>query len=181
MELIKAFEAASNREDTDAVLDMFVDEGWSYHVWGGHATDRHSLRYYLDFLAGHANPKDEYEDCQPDGEGVTCTWAMHGPPDGGCNEAIGVGVIHFRITFVFQDGKIQSVVGDITSEEKPSVSAAIGKKNEWAAANRPEMFEELLAGFGAPADRSGRDWAEIDLDICREYEEATGGQARESG
>jgi hypothetical protein len=57
LDIIKAFKAASNRGDTDAVLDLFVEEGWSYHVWGGHATDKHSLRYHLDFLARHANPQ----------------------------------------------------------------------------------------------------------------------------
>ena len=81
--------------------------------------------------------------------------------------SINVGGIKVCITVV-------GFVGDITSEEKASVSAAIGRKNGWAEANRPEKYRAFVALFGAPPGRSGREWAEVDLEICREYLEATG-------
>ena len=43
LDLIKAFESAMNRGDTDAALDMFVDEGLEHRVLGDYVTDKEGL------------------------------------------------------------------------------------------------------------------------------------------
>jgi hypothetical protein len=168
LDIIKALEDAMNHGDTDAALDLFVDEGLRYHVWGAAAEDKDSLRYCLDFYIGIGNPDNTYRDCQTEGDKVTCTWDTY---DGVCYEAFGISVLHFHVTFTFQDHRIRGMVGDIVSGEKATLEAAIAKKNAWAAVNLPEKFREFQSFF-EPSGRSGREFAELDLEICAEYLEA---------
>ena len=169
LDLIRDFEAAMNRGDTDAALDLFVDKELTVIANGGYAEDKETLRYYLDHYAGMANPEDQFQDCQPEGEGVTCVWSRH---DGVCLEALGIGVEHFRVTFLFQDHKIRSMVGWRVLDEVTAYAEASGKMYTWADANIPEKmwkFTAFVVRLGPP---SGWEWAELELEICRDYMEA---------
>jgi hypothetical protein len=168
LDIIKVYESAMIRGDTDGALDLFVDEGLRYEVWGAYAEDKESLRYWLDFFIGVGHPDDTHRDCQSAGEEVVCIQDFY---DGVCLEAFGLDVMHFEITFAFQNGKIRAMSGDIVNDEKVAFYAAKAKKDEWAAENVPEMWQEFLSFIGT-MEGSGRELAELDLEICGEYLEA---------
>lgn len=168
LDIIKVYESAMNRGDTDVALDLFVDEGLRYKVWGAYAEDKESLRYWLDFFIGIGHPDNTHRDCQSAGEEVVCILDFY---DGVCLEAIGFDVMHFEITFTFQNGKIRAMSGDIVSDEKAAIEAAIFKKNGWAAENVPEKWREFQS-FIETTEGSGREFAELDKEICGEYLEA---------
>ena len=168
LDIIKAYESAMNRGDTDAALDLFVDEGLRYQVWGASAEDKEGLRFWLGWFIGMGHPDDTYRDCEPAGEEVVCIQDTY---DGVCLEAFGFDVLHYEITFTFQNDKIRAMSGDIVRDEKAALEAAIAKKNEWAAENVPEMWQKWMS-FYVTMEGSGREWAELDLEICGEYLEA---------
>ena len=168
LDIIKAYESAMHRGDTDAALDLFVDEGLRYEVWAAYAEDKESLRFWLDYWIGVGHPDDTYRDCQPAGEEVTCIQDLY---DGVCLEAFGLDVMHSEITFAFQNGKIRAMSGDIVNDQKVAFYGAVAKKNEWAAENIPEKWREWLS-IPETAGGSGREFAELDLEICGEYLEA---------
>jgi len=170
LDLIKGLEASMNQGDTDAALELFVDQGLDFTLWGASAEDKEGLRFYLDFFVGVGHPEDGYRDCQSEGDTVTCILETY---DGICLEAFGMEVMHYRVAFKFQDHRIRSVLGDIVSEEKPGVEAAIRKKNTWLAANRPEKYRALQDPISSAL--TGREWAELDLELCRDYLEASSG------
>jgi hypothetical protein len=168
LDIIKVYESAMNRGDTDGALDLFVDEGLRYQVWGAYAEDKESLRYWLDYFIGVGHPDDTHRDCQSAGEEVVCIQDFY---DGVCLEAFGLDVMHFEITFAFQNGKIRAMSGDIVNAEKVAFYAEKAKKDGWAAENVPEMWRKFLSLIGT-MEGSGRELAELDLEICGEYLEA---------
>ena len=168
LDIIRVYESAMNRGDTDVALDLFVDEGLRYEVWAAYAEDKESLRYWLDWFIGVGHPDTTHRDCQSAGEEVVCILDNY---DGVCLEAFGLDVMHFEITFTFQNGKIRAMSGDIVSDEKAAIMAWIAKKNEWAAENVPEKMREFQS-FIETTEGSGREFAELDMEICGEYLEA---------
>jgi len=170
LDLIKAFESAMNRDDTDSAMDLFHEDGFVYSLRTQHSTDKKSLRYFLDEWAVLGSPNNTYRDCQSEGEQVTCILDCIG--DGSVvAEAFGLDVIHYQVTFAFQDNKIREMIGDVVSDEAAAVDAAIGEVLDWALENIPETYLEHQRELAA-SDRSGRKVGELVVEMCREYVEA---------
>ena len=168
LEIIKALESAWNQGDTDAALDLFVDEGLDYRVGVFTVQNKDALGWIHDGFHSLGSTEDVYEECQSEGEEVTCTWSYY---DGICLEAQGLEVVHFRVTFTFEGHKIRSMSGAPFSEERPVYQEALEKWGAWAAANRPEEWRryENAVALGL----TGRRWGEIASEMCRDYLEAT--------
>jgi hypothetical protein len=154
-----------NRGDTDAALDLFVDEGLRYDVIGDYAGDKESLRYYMDWWPAGASPQDAFTGCQSEGEEVTCIWEKYGE----C--LLGFDALRFQITFTFQDHRIQGMVGDIVKDQQAAFEAAFAGMFQWLAENDPALGRELESA-STGSERSGRKAGELLAQICREYMEA---------
>ena len=166
LDIVKAFKDAANQDDTDAVLDLFVDEGLWFNVAHMVATDKEMLRWTLDFLKG-LDDEDDWRDCQQEGETVTCTLVASGI----CYQAEGIEVVHLPATFRFQDHKIRSMVCNYTPEEGQIVAAGAAKIDSWSAVNRPDEYRKYTNP--AAAGLTGRQWGELYAGLCRDYMEAT--------
>ena len=128
------------------------------------ATDKNLLRWYFDALTVVA--EDEFRDCQQDGEKVNCNTLSSSI----CWEAEGLDVLHLDVTYVIQDQRIRSVVGDIVPGEKQVREEGISRTYEWYAANRPAEYQQLTDPVSAGL--SGRQWGELYAGLCRDYLEA---------
>jgi hypothetical protein len=166
LDIIRTFDAALVRGDTDAALDLFVDEGLGFDVKGFYAGDQDELRRVLDVWAGIDVSEGGIRDCQSKDSRLTCTWYLRDI----CTRSHGLDAIHIPITFMFQDQKIRFVSGQSAGEEAVADEEGKRKVRAWAAANRPEeyqMYTDPASGLTA------REWGELVAGLCRDYVEAT--------
>ena len=167
LDLIEALEVATNRDDVDAVLDLFVDgdEGLWFNVSGVQANDKEVLRWAWELLT--VLHEDEYRDCQQEGDKVNCTIHNRGI----CRRAEGFDLLHIDVSFRFQDQKILSMVGDVVPGELQGHEEATSRMHEWYAANRPVEFQKYVNPVAAGL--TGGQFGELVVGLCSDYLEAT--------
>ena len=168
LDIIRALDAALDQGDTDAALDLFVDEGLALGLEGHYAQDKTELRWIFDVWAGLDISGHEIRDCQSEGEQVTCTWYARDI----WIKGQGLEAKHIPVTFRVQDQKILAASGHSVGEEERTRREGERKAADWIAANCPEEYWQVQNP--AESGLTGREVGSMIADLIREYLEAMG-------
>jgi hypothetical protein len=162
--LMKAYQEAYNRQDADAVLAVFADQGAHYaeigvvDLWG-----KDALRNYLAISFALDSVITEIKDCEVQDDGWHCTVLAHDA----CYPAYGLeglGDSHSDTRVKLKDGKIQEFTIAVAPEEMKVYAAAFPKMMDWIKANRPDEYM-ILNNPGTAAQVFGETY----LRMCKAY------------
>lgn len=157
--VVQAWADAIDRDDVDAALSYFTDDG--KYLVGEPAYGKDRMRQVFNWLAGQET-KWEFLECQPDGDSITCSTMVLD----GCRAASGPTGLPVKATFTLQDGKIKSVKGSTAGPEWNDYWSFLGAVRSWASDNRAA---ELAPLDPLAETYRAKDAGMMMVKLCREY------------
>jgi len=153
--LLKTFQDAFNKGDTDRLMALFAAEPgltlmagmFGATVYGVSAVTAKDVRNLLD-IGFQLNSQLTASNCSSTNDKGTCDWAIKDD----CNPPT-ASPYHIRAQFTFTDGKIATVYGRWDSGDENAFSAYDAARQEWARQNLP-ADSAVYTAYNTP-DASG--------------------------
>ncbi|MCU0509710.1 MAG: nuclear transport factor 2 family protein [Anaerolineae bacterium] len=139
-EILAAFQQATNEQDLDALMSLFVEENPSFAETGfASVYGAAQLRSYWDAQFGLGSVVKALRDCSLTGETWHCTVVARDD----CYVVYGVTESESDFSARLKDGKIQTVTVTPSSDNIKLVREKLAEFYAWVQANRPDDWKTL--------------------------------------